>query len=139
MQAKPRTSLSADALQGWKYFRRLTPLLARLHDAGCARDKAGNRTLHFDQYCSLILLALFNPLARSLRGLGQASEFKKVQEQLGVKRASLGSLSEAARVFDPDLLLPIIAELAGELQPRATDPLLRDVRQIVTAVDSTLV
>jgi hypothetical protein len=139
MQAKPCALPNADALQGWKYFRRLTPLLARLHDAGCARDKAGNRTLHFDQYCSLILLALFNPLTRSLRGLGQASELEKTQKQLGVKRASLGSLSEAARVFDPDLLLPIIAELAGELRPRATDPRLKDIHHIVTAVDSTLV
>src|SRR5438552_11333051 len=107
MQAQPRGALGADTLQGWKYFRRLRPLLARLHDAGCARDRAGNRNLHFDQYCSLILLALFNPLTRSLRSLGQASAIKKVQQQLGVKQASLGSLSEAARVFDPELLLPI--------------------------------
>lgn len=139
MQATPREPLIAEPLQGWKYFRRLTPLLAGLHDAGCARDKAGNRTLHFDQYCSLILLALFNPVARSLRGLSQASQLEKVQKDLGVRHASLGSLSEAARVFDPDLLLPIIDELAGELRPSATNPLLRDVRQIVTAVDSTLV
>lgn len=126
-------------LQGWRYFRRLTPLLQRLHDAGCHRDKAGNRSLHFDQYCTLILLALFSPLARSLRALSQASELDKVQQQLGVRRASLGSLSEAAGVFDPDLLLPIIAELAGELQPSATDPRLQDVRPLLTAVDSTLV
>jgi hypothetical protein len=139
MQANQRAPLSAETLQGWKYIGRLTPLLAGLHDAGCARDKAGNRTLHFDQYCSLILLALFNPLARSLRALGQASELEKVQKQLGVKRASLGSLSEAGHVFDPDLLLPIIAELANELQPIATDPRLKDIRHIVTAVDSTLV
>jgi hypothetical protein len=126
-------------LQGWKYFRRLTPLLRRLHDDGCARDKAGNRTLHFDQYCTLILLALFSPLARSLRALSQASELHKVQKQLGVPRATLGSLSEAARVFDPDLLVPLIGELAGELQPIATDPRLKDVRHLITAVDSTLV
>jgi hypothetical protein len=139
MQGQPLAPLNAETLQGWKYFRRLTPLLARLRDVGCARDKAGNRTLHFDQYCSLILVALFNPLTRTLRALGQASELKKVQEQLGVKRASLGSLSEAARVFDPDLLLPIIAELAGGLRPSATDPRWRDIGHIVTAVDSTLV
>src|SRR4029077_21181107 len=139
MQAKPCAPLNTDALQGWKYFRRLTPLLAPLHDAGCARDKAGSRILHFDQYCSLILLALFNPLTRSLRGLNQASELKKTQEQLGVKRVSLGSLSEAARVFDPELLLPIIAEMAGELRPRAADPRWKDIHHIVTAVDSTLV
>jgi len=139
MSATPCAPRNTDVLQGWKYFRRLTPLLAPLHDAGCARDKAGNRTLHFEQYCSLILLGLFNPLTRSLRGLSQASALQKTQEQLGVQRASLGSLSEAARVFDPDLLLPLIAELAGELRPQATDPRLKDIHQLVTAVDSTLV
>jgi hypothetical protein len=139
MLATSPPPLNAKALQGWKYFRRLTPLLARLHDDGCQRDKAGNRTLHFDEYGALILLALFNPLVRSLRSLSQASDIAKVREQLGVRHASLGTLSEAARVFDPDLLLPIISELAGELRPQATDPRLKEVRHILTAVDSTLV
>jgi Transposase DDE domain len=139
MPSEPQAPPGAPALQGWKYFRRLTPLLARLHDAGGARDKAGNRTLHLDQYASLIVLALFNPLSRSLRALSQASQLKKVQEQLGVKQVSLGSRSEAARVFDPDLLVPLIAERAGDLQPKATDPRFKDVRHILTAVDSTLV
>jgi hypothetical protein len=139
MPATVREPLNAETLQGWKYLRRLSPLLARLHHAGCARDKAGNRTLHFDQYCALILLALFNPVARSLRGLSQASQLDKVQNDLGVRHASLGSLSEAARVFDPDLLVPIIDELVGAIRPSATDPRLRDIRHIVTAVDSTLV
>jgi hypothetical protein len=139
MDAAAPTPLLDTDLHGWKYFRRLTPLLTRLHDAGCQRDQAGNRTLHYDQYCTLILLALFSPLARSLRALQQASELKKVQEQLGVARASLGSLSEAARVFDPELLLPLIAELGAELQPQAQDPRLKDIRHLVTAVDSTLV
>lgn len=139
MPATPQQLLNAKTLQGWKYFRRLTPLLARLHDDGCQRDKAGNRTLHFDEYAALILLALFNPLVRSLRSLSQTSDIDKVREQLGVRHASLGSLSEAAHVFDPDLLLPIIGELAGELRPIATDPRLKEVRHVLTAVDSTLV
>lgn len=139
MQPELQTPPGAEALQGWKYLRRLTPLLARLHDAGCARDKAGNRTLHFDQYGSLILLALFNPLSRSLRARSQASQLQKVQEQLGVKRVSLGSLSEAARVFDPALLAPLIAELAGAVRPHTTDPRFKDVHHLLTAVDSTLV
>jgi hypothetical protein len=131
--------LSAETLQGWKYLRHLTPLLERLHDAGCARDKAGNRTLHFDQYCALILLALFNPLTRSLRALSQASSLQQVQERCGVRRASLGSLSEAAGVFDANLLLPIISELAGQVQALAPDPRLKDISPLLTAVDSTLV
>jgi hypothetical protein len=102
-----------------------------LHDAGCQRDKAANRTLHFDEYGALILLALFNPLVRSLRSLSQTSDLDKVREQLGIPHASLGSLSEAAHVFDPDVLVPIIAELAGELRPVATDPRWKDVRAIL--------
>jgi hypothetical protein len=57
-----------------KYFHRLAPLLARLHDDGCQRDKAGNRQLHFDQYTMLVLLFLFNPIVSSLRAIVQASE-----------------------------------------------------------------
>jgi hypothetical protein len=139
MSIAPQCPLNAKAIQGWKYLRRLRPLLARLHDDGCRRDRAGNRTLHFDQYGALILLTLFNPMVRSLRALSQASDLDQVQEHLGIAHASLGSLSEAARVFDPDLLLPIINELAGELRPLATDPRLREVRHILTAVDSTLI
>jgi hypothetical protein len=42
---------------GLKYFDRLAPLLGRLRDVGCERDRAGNRELHFDQYFLLVLSA----------------------------------------------------------------------------------
>lgn len=83
-------------LVGFKYFKKILRLLERLHDDGCERDRAHNRQLHFDQYTTLILLYLFNPILSSLRGMQQASELKKVQRKLGVPRSSLGSLSEAA-------------------------------------------
>src|SRR5258706_9013803 len=88
-------------ITGLKYLDQLAPLLERLHEVGCARDKAGNRRLHFDQYCLLVLLYLFNPICASLRAVQQASELPKVQKLLGCDRAALGSLSEAATVFDP--------------------------------------
>jgi hypothetical protein len=53
-------------------------------------------------------------------------------------RASLGSLSEAARVFDPALLEGLAAELGAELRPLASDPRLADVRGGLTLVDGTL-
>src|SRR5476649_795557 len=87
-------------IQGLKYFDRLAPLLERLHDVGCQRDKAANRSLHFDQYSMLVLLYLFNPIVTSLRGIQQASELANVQKKLGCPRAALGSLSEATAVFD---------------------------------------
>ena len=47
-------------LQGFKHFRSLRKLLFRLHEVGTKRDPAGNRQLHMEQYCVLILLWLFN-------------------------------------------------------------------------------
>jgi hypothetical protein len=100
-----------------KYFSKLWPLFERLHEVGCGRDKAGNRELFMDQYCALVLLFLFNPCLRSLRALQQASELKNVQRKLRCGRASLGSLSEATDVFDPERLREIIGELAAEVRP----------------------
>jgi hypothetical protein len=113
MAGKRREEVRERDITGLKYFDRLAPLLERLHDEACGRDKAGNRELHYDQYCLLILLYLFNPMVSSLRSLQQASELDKVQKRLGCGRASLGSLSEAASVFDPDRLKEIIKELSA--------------------------
>jgi hypothetical protein len=138
MAGKKREKVREDDVTGLKYFDKLMPLLQRLHHVGCERDKPGNRKLHFDQYCSLVLLFLFNPIVSSLRSIQQASELRKVQRKLGCQRASLGSLSEATDVFDPERLKEIIAELGGQLETVARDPRLKDVRQVVTLVDGTL-
>jgi hypothetical protein len=138
MAGKRREDVREEDVTGLKYFDKLAPLLARLHEVGCERDKAGNRTLHFDQYTMLLLLFLFNPMVRSLRAIQQASELRKVQRKLGCKRASLGSLSEATDVFQPERLKEIIAELGEQLKPIARDPRLKDVRQALTLVDGTL-
>ena len=138
MAGKKREDVREKDVTGLKYFDKLAPLLARLHDVGCQRDKAGNRKLHFDQYCMLVLLFLFNPVVRSLRAIEQASELRKVQRKLGCQRASLGSLSEATDVFQPERLKEIIAELGDQLQPIARDPRLKDVQHTLTLVDGTL-
>ena len=139
MAGKKRDDIREKDISGLKYFDKLAPLLARLHDDGCQRDKAGNRVLHFDQYCMLVLLYLFNPVVTSLRGIQQASELEKVQKKLGCSRASLGSLSESATVFDSQLLLGIIAELGDELEPLGRDPRLKDIQQTITLVDGSLI
>ena len=126
-------------ITGLKYFERLAPLLETLHQDACERDKAGNRALHFDQYCLLILLYLFNPIVRSLRGIQQASELHKVQQTLGCSRASLGSLSEAASVFDAERLKQIIGQLGAQLQPLGRDERLQDIDLALTLVDGSLI
>ena len=139
MAGKKRDKIREQDVSGLKYFDKLAPLLERLHDEGCQRDKAGNRELHFDQYCMLILLYLFNPVVTSMRGIQQASELANVQKKLGCSRASLGSLSESATVFDAERLKEVISELGQELKPLARNPRLNDIKQTMTLVDGTLI
>ena len=139
MARKQRQEVTSREITGLKYFDKLAPLLERLHDDACERDRAGNRQLHYDEYCLLILLYLFNPVVTSLRGLQQASELSKVQKKLKCPRAALGSLSEAATVFDADRLKEIIAELGEQLQRVERDPRLKAVPGALTAVDGSLV
>lgn len=138
MARKTRPEIQERDLKGFKLIEAVAQLLERLHDDGCARDKAGNRNLHYDEYCMLVLLFLFNPIVSSLRAIQQASELKKVQKLLGCSRASLGSLSEATTVFDPERLVEIIGELAAQLQPLHRDKRLKDVQHTLTLVDGSL-
>ena len=50
---------------GLKYFDQLGDLLQQLHDVGCERERAGNRTLHMNKYCMPILLFMFTPVVTS--------------------------------------------------------------------------
>ena len=136
--------LTEKDIVGLKYFDQLLPLFKRLHHDGCQRDKAGNRDLHYDQYCLLVLVLLFNPICSSLRALQQASELQNVQKKLGCERAALGSLSEAATIFDPERLVEIIQELSGQLPPSphgagSRDERLNGLAGTLTLVDATLI
>ena len=136
--SKKRHKIKEHELQGFKYFKAISKMLESLSDVGCERDLAGNRILHMDQYISLLLLYMFNPICTSLRSLQQASELKKVQKKLGVPRASLGSLSEASTVFDSRAMLEIIKQLGKRLKPIAHHEKLNNLPGILTAVDGTL-
>src|SRR2546423_14596893 len=104
-----KLAIEPEQVRGLKYLRQINSLLQRLHDDATARDKAHNRRLFFDQYAGLVLLALFSPAIDSLRGIQRASCMPKVRKLLDCpSRVSLGSLSEAARVFDPSLFLEVI-------------------------------
>ena len=136
---KKRKKIKDSELEGFKYLKAISKLLEKLHDAGCERDIAGNRTLHMDQYTMLILLYMFNPICRSLRSLQQVSELKKVQKFFGVPRASLGSLSEASTVFDSELLKEIILELSRKLKDASSIPGFDNSKDILTAVDGSVI
>jgi hypothetical protein len=138
MAARRRPPIRDKDLQGLKYFQLLGPLLERLHDEASARDRAGNRRLFYDQYACLLLLFFFNPIVKSLRGLQQASTLDKVQRLLGCPRVSRGSLSEASRVFDPELLHALIGDLAVQNLPLVVPGKEAEALRGLTAVDGSL-
>jgi hypothetical protein len=132
--------IDARKLEGFKHLRLIGDLLERLRPVGTERDRAGNRELFYDQYATLLLLYFFNPTVTTLRGIQQFTTLEKVQRLCGVKPTALGSLSEAARVFDPAALQPIIAELASRAlaSPAALPRAQVAALQGLIAVDGTL-
>ena len=134
-RGRPRKRPLAERdLQGFKFFKRIRGLLDSLYD--CASHR--NRLLHFDEYAAAVLFYFFNPAITSLRGLQRATGFRKVQKALGIRRMSLGSMSESVRVFDPDLLAHVFEPLAQAAPQRAYDPRLKSLRQVLTVVDGTV-
>ena len=133
-----RKKLKADEVRCLGYLQRVFDLLEPLHDVGCERDRAGNRELHFDQYVKLVLLYTWNPLIHSVKGLQEAVGLARVAKAIGVKRFSAGSFSESVRVFEPERLKPILAELAAEMPQGQQDPRLDDVKHALTLVDGTV-
>jgi hypothetical protein len=124
-------------LQGQRLVQPLLKSIARLHDAGAERDVAGNRKLFYDQYVALLLMYFCNPALEGLRALQQATGWEKTREELGIERTSLGSLSEAARVFDADSLRPVVQELCARAVPLTSG---REAEALkgLTAVDGSI-
>jgi Transposase DDE domain len=136
-KSEKRADPSPSPLQGQRLVQPILKLVARLHHAGADRDRAGNRKLFYDQYVTLLLMYFCNPALQSLRALQQATGWEKTRQRLGIERAALGSLSEAARVFDAEMLRPILQELATQAIPLATG---REAGALkgLTAVDGSI-
>ena len=131
---KKKPPIREEEVQGFKYLDAFFKILSRFHDVNIHQ----NRKLHYDQYLALMLLYFFNPILTSLRGIQQATTLEKVQKRLGIKKTSLGSLSEASYVFNHKLLEPLLAELAERALPQENDPQLKQIQQLIKAVDGTL-
>lgn len=121
-------------MRGAKYVEQILDLLRPLREH-CDDPK---RRLHYDEFCAWLLLYFFTPVLDSMRGLQQASDIATLKRKLRLPRFSLGSFSEAAQVFDPELLAPIIEEISGRLGDIESEKCLRDLPRRPTAVDGTL-
>jgi hypothetical protein len=139
-ESRPEIEVEAgppSSFQGQRLVRPALELIERLHDVGTQRDRAGNRKLSYDQYAALLLMYFCNPALDSLRALRQATGWERTRRALGIERTSLGSLSEAARIFDAEALRPILRELAARAAPLASG---REAEALggLTAVDGSI-
>jgi hypothetical protein len=132
-----RSERPPSPLRGQRLVRPLLKLVARLHGVGAGRDRAGNRKLFYDQYLALLLMYFCNPALESLRALQQATGWRKTRHELGIEYAALGSLSEAARVFDAARLRPLVQELAARAAPLTAGREAKALRGL-TAVDGSV-
>lgn len=138
MDAATKTRLQDGPVAHAALLRRAMELFAGLKGVGTERDRAGNRRLFFHEYCSWVLFYAMTPAVESLRALQEASDLQALQQALGLRRFSLGAFSEAPAVFDAELLEPIAAHLALQLEAKALDPRLKELWCSVHLVDSTL-
>lgn len=124
-------------------WRLLAEFQERLAAARGEKAAAGTfadprRQLQEDDYLSLLLFGLFNPVVDSMRGLCAASRLGRVQAEVCGRAVSLGSFSEAQAVVDPQLLQRVFAGLAAEVRPVEGDPRLARYRTQLLAIDGTI-
>ena len=124
-------ALLAERLVGRKNLRLIEDELAKLRDA----YDHPNRTLRYDDVLVALLLAFYNPTARSLRTIEGLAAAGGYRAHLTVDHVCRSTFSDATRLFDPNLLTPLIADLQSRVPglKRADAELAGIVRQLVAA------
>ena len=121
----PRSqALTERELGSW---RLLLDFQARLAQAAATCPLAATwsepqRLLGHDDYLSLFLFGLLNPVVRTMRGLCAASHLPRVQREVCARPVSLASFSEAQALVDPQLLAQVFGQLSQEVASTAVTP-----------------
>ena len=137
--AKARPHFTETELRQWKL---IADFRTRLEAAGREQPANGlwehtNRKLQQFDYLSLLLLALVNPVVKTLRAVSAASQLERVQRDICSRTASLAALSEAQHLLEPELLEKLISSLSEQIQgPLPTDP--KQAWQVWLARDSSI-
>jgi hypothetical protein len=132
-------------LSNWKIMRkfrqRIAKVIAKRDEASGPPPRAVDpkRKLLEEDYFSLMLFGMLNPVLDSMRGLCAASDLVKMQKEVCTHRVSLGSFSEAQSVFDPEVLKEVFLQLASETTHSWGDPRLASVADQLTLIDGSLI
>lgn len=123
MGAAADQTFSERELHNWRLIECFQEVLE-----GCLKDQPvhpsfahPNRLLGLSPYLSLFLFGLFNPCVRTLRGLSQASQLARVQEEVCERPVSLGSFSETQHLLDPVLLEQVFGQLSQAVPRHSRD------------------
>lgn len=96
---------------GAKYVRLLQKELQQLRD----ENPHGNRELFLDDVFIVYLLALHNPILRSLRTIEDFSQTKQAQKHLSIDKICKSTLSDFNQLCQPERLQLILTALRQEL------------------------
>ena len=110
-------------------------LLGRHLERLAALPAHGNRRLRADQLFLGLLLAFFDPLARSLRTIEDKGDFGG---RLDLARLARSTTSDALAALDPACLLPVIEDLRARVPDlRRADADLATITRRIIAADGT--
>lgn len=122
------------ALAGGKHAATLQKHLGRLRKT----YDHGNRKLFYDELVTAYLYAFFNPTLRSLRAIEDAGRLDAEGQPAHLRRLCRSTMSDAAALFDPRLLAPIIRQLRAKVPDlRRRDGQLERLLEQVQLVDGS--
>ena len=117
---RPAAAIKVEDLRRWRLIERFQTVLAeeaQKRGGLCGTWANPLRELKLEQYLSLFLFGLFNPVVETMRGLCEASKLDRVQREVCGRKVSLGSFSEAQAVVDPELLQAIFERFKAQADP----------------------
>jgi hypothetical protein len=139
---RAKEKIDEKKLRSWKllddFRRRLARIRAEMPPPSEKRPGGPERLLLEEDYFSLMLFGMLNPVLDTMRGLCAASHLERVQNEVCNRKVSLGSFSEAQGVFDPELLKGVFLDLVGENQTSWGDARLSHLADKLKLVDGTL-
>ncbi len=135
-----RLKFSERDLSRWKLVEEFRERLnaAAEHRNPSKSEKDPRRKLLQNDYFSLVLFTLLNPVVDTMRGICEASHFGRLQEEVCRHSVSLGSFSEAQGLVDLGLLQDVFLGLSQKTNAQWGDPRLASLDAKLIAVDGTL-
>ena len=122
-----------DQVVGRRFIRVIEDELQALHEH-CDHP---NRTLFYDHIVVAHMLAFFNPAMKSLRIIEDVFEIPVIRRRFDLPHIRKSTLADAQRLFDPELILPLIESAKKRLGSALHDTRLDALTQKLLAVDGT--